>query len=509
LDAFMLFSLVLAVCYAFVKRTYSYWERNGFKTSPNVSYLFGHLKSAVLQKESAGDCLKRLYESTNEPFIGMYSILRPVLLVRDPELVPSILIKDFAYFNDRGTHCEKYDALSSHLFALPEQRWKNLRTKLTPAFTSGKLKAMFPMIYNSASTLQSSLENLTNEGKLLDVREMAACFTTNVISSVAFGIETDSITNPKNEFRECGRKIFESTIWNAIRMFLNFLAPQIMSVFRIKFADPHVENFLRSIVKQNIEHREKDHVVRKDFFQLLIQLRNTGTVQLDDEWETVIKGDESQKSLSEDEIAAQTFVFFAAGFETSSTSLAFCMYELAKNQEIQERVHNEIDQVLNKHNGVISYESIMDMKYLNACLDEILRLYPTLSILNRRCIKKYNIPGKTDKVIEKGTQVFISATGMQRDPKYYENPDTFDPNRFFEGNADEKNFVSRPYLPFGIGPRNCIGMRLGKMQTKVGLVMMLKGFRFELDDKNYKIQFDPKSFVISPLKKIQLLTFRR
>lgn len=135
-------------------------------------------------------------------------------------------------------------------------------------------------------------------------------------------------------------------------------------------------------------------------------------------------------------------------------------------------------------------------------------MYPTLSILNRLCIKNYEIPG-TDKVIETGTQVFISVAGMQTDSKFYEAPYKFDPNRFFDGNADEKNFVNQPYLPFGIGPRSCIGLRLGKMQTKVGLVTMLKAFRFELDDKNYKMQSDPKAFVICPLQKIQLRTFRR
>lgn len=92
-------------------------------------------------------------------------------------------------------------------------------------------------------------------------------------------------------------------------------------------------------------------------------------MQLDDQWETVIKADEKQKSLTLNEIAAQSFVFFAAGFETSSTTLTFCMYELAKNQHIQELVHKEIDRVLAEHNGKITYESITDMKYLEACID--------------------------------------------------------------------------------------------------------------------------------------------
>lgn len=259
--------------------------------------------------------------------------------------------------------------MSGHLFALPGNKWKNLRGKLSPTFTSGKLKAMFSTLVDCGSTLQTYLEKLSNKGELLDVREIAASHGTNVIASVAFGIDVDTIKNPNNDFRICGRKIFESSFRNAIRISLNFIAPKMMSVFRIKSVDESVEKFIKSVVKQNLEYREQNNVTRKDFFQLLIQLRNNGTVQLDDQWETVIKSDESQKTLTLNEIAAQTFVFFAAGFETSSTTLSFCLYELAKNGDIQKQVHEEIDRVLEQHNGQITYDSVSDMKYLEACID--------------------------------------------------------------------------------------------------------------------------------------------
>lgn len=367
-------ALVIAIItlfyYYFVRRTYTYWERKGFVYLPGYNYVFGHFQPTFTQKEGMGGLTTRLYNSTKEPFVGIYSIMRPILLVRDPELVRTILIKDFQYFTDRGVHCnENYDPLSGHLFALPGQKWKNLRGKLSPTFTSGKLKAMFSTLVDCGATLQNHLEKLANKNELLDVREISASYATNVIASVAFGIEVDTIAQPNNDFRVCGRKIFESTFWNAIRLSLNFIAPKMMSILRIKSVDTSVEKFIMSIVKENLEYREQNNVVRKDFFQLLVQLRNTGTVQLDDQWETVIKADEKQKSLTLNEIAAQSFVFFAAGFETSSTTLSFCMYELGKNMAIQNRVHKEIDQILAKHNGQITYESVTQMKYLDACID--------------------------------------------------------------------------------------------------------------------------------------------
>lgn len=200
-DILALFIGVLTVLYFVIKRKYSYWERKGFKTLPGYNHVVGHFKENFLGRESFADFSERLYRSTNEPFIGIYGLIRPMLLVRDPELIRLIMIKDFAHFTDRGLHSnEEYDPLSGHLFVLPGQKWKNLRGKLSPTFTSGKLKAMFSTLVDCGGTLQNHLEKLANKGELLDVREISASHATNVIASVAFGIEVDTINVIKLRF---------------------------------------------------------------------------------------------------------------------------------------------------------------------------------------------------------------------------------------------------------------------------------------------------------------------
>lgn len=101
IDIFVFLVGAITLFYLIAKRTYTYWDRKGFATIPNFNYLFGHFKSTFAQKESIGSFILRLYKSTKEPFIGIYSIFRPILLVRDPEIVRNILIKDFSYFTDR------------------------------------------------------------------------------------------------------------------------------------------------------------------------------------------------------------------------------------------------------------------------------------------------------------------------------------------------------------------------------------------------------------------------
>lgn len=124
-------------------------------------------------------------------------------------------------------------------------------------------------------------------------------------------------------------------------------------------------------------------------------------------------------------------------------------------------------------------------------------------MINRTCVKEYRIPG-TDQVIEKGTEIYISVLGLHRDEKFYEDPNKFDPLRLDDKVG--KNLVERPYIPFGDGPRNCIGMRLGKLQTKVGLISMLQNFKYELDKrhKNGDMEFDPRHFLLQPREDIFL-----
>lgn len=268
-----IFAVVFTILYLFLKWNYSYWDRHGFKTLPGYAYLLGHLKSNFPPKKAMALIIQDLYNSTTEPFIGIYTLLQPVLLVRSPELVRAILIKDFSHFTDRRAHSnEDYDPIQGNLFNLPGHKWKPLRAKLTPAFTSGKLKAMFSTLIDCGSSLQNYLNKLTENGELMEVRNISASYTTNVIASVAFGIDVDTITDPNNDFRKYGRKFLEQTFWNGFRRILLLTMPKLIRTFRIKMLDPEARHFITSLVKDTLEYREKNNVVRKDLFQLLIQV---------------------------------------------------------------------------------------------------------------------------------------------------------------------------------------------------------------------------------------------
>lgn len=127
---------------------------------------------------------------------------------------------------------------------------------------------------------------------------------------------------------------------------------------------------------------------------------------------------------------------------------------------------------------------------------ETLRKYPSLVNLNRIAKQNYTVPG-TDIVIEKGTPVIIPAYAIQMDPEYYPNPEKFDPDRF--SSEEKMNRDSMTWLPFGDGPRNCIGLRFGMMQTRIGLIAILNNFELSLGGKmQHAPKFKPDAFTTVP-----------
>lgn len=359
--------------YVYIIHIYSYWKRKNI-ASLEPTFPFGNFKKNILQKLSLGELTEEMHNSSNEPIVGFYAGLRPSLLIRDPQIIRTILIRDFSSFYHRGLYSnEKIDPLTGSLLFLNGEMWQNLRTKLSPAFTSGKLKAMFSTLIDCGDSLQKYVAQVADARELLEVRDICARYTTNVIASVAFGIDIDCVREPNCEFRYYGKKIFEMTISNGIRNAISFLSPTMMNLLHLRATNKSVEDFMTAVTKENLEFRERNNIIRKDFFQLLMQLRDSGNItQNDDEWQTNIcdGSDKKQgKCLTLMEMTAQSFIFFAAGFETTSTTMAFCLYELSKSQDIQRRVHEEIDAVLVKHHGQLTYDAMNEMKYLECCLD--------------------------------------------------------------------------------------------------------------------------------------------
>ncbi|PNF28549.1 putative cytochrome P450 6a14 [Cryptotermes secundus] len=493
---------LLTVVYIYFKKSFSYWkERNVPYIEP--TFPFGNFRNLMFLKIHIGHKFVDLYKKLDgEKYGGTYMFTKPEFIFRDPEIIKNVLVKDFSSFHDRGIFTdEQFEPLTVHLFRLPGNRWRNLRVKLTPTFTSGKMKMMFQTLVDCGQELGDILQETASREEIIEIKEILARYSTDIISSCAFGIQSHCLENPGAEFRQWGKKIFPTTIKSSITGSLSALLPSMVSFLKLRGLEPKVSEYFRSLFEETMTYREKNNIKRNDFLQLLIQIKNRGKVEeehgyLEQNGHGDLENKSDENGLSMNLLAAQAFVFFAAGFETSSTTMTFCLYELSLHQDIQERLREENDVVLKKHEGKITYEAIQEMEYLDKVVSETLRKYPPVTILNRECTKAYKIPD-TDIVLEKGVLTAIPVLALHHDPKYYPDPERFDPERFSEEEKAKRHHYV--YLPFGEGPRICIGMRFGLMLTKVGLVSLLSKYQFSLSEKTpVPLVMDTKPFILAP-----------
>ncbi|KAK5638809.1 hypothetical protein RI129_013104 [Pyrocoelia pectoralis] len=479
----------------FFKWKFKYWERK------NVPYITPHFPFGTMQnlfhpKVSFGVTIRNQYMESKQKglkHVGLFTLTKPTYMPIDLECVKSVLSSDFKHFVDRGVyHNEKDDPLSANLASLEGSRWKNLRTKLTPTFTSGKMKMMFPLLLECGKQMIDALAEICDQSVPIDIKDWLGRFGTDVIGTCAFGIDCNSFKEPNSDFRTYGKRALYHTKWENAKIFLGFSNAKLAKKLGIRTTPVEVTNFFFKVIEDTVNRRRDDVVTRNDFLQILLDLTNS----------TDEKNISEKQHLTIAELTAQAFLFFLAGFESSSTAMTFCLYELAVNQDIQQRVREEIVSVLEEHDGVLTYETIKQMIYLKQVVDETLRKYPPVPHLIRRCVLDYKIPG-TNIVIEKGTAAVVSAYGLHYDPEYHPDPEKFNPERFSASNKGKtKPFT---YIPFGEGPRMCIGFRFGFMQVGVGLALLLKNFRFTLSDKtNVPLRMNPQSFVLSVVDDIWL-----
>jgi len=146
-------------------RKFKYWKKRGIVEVTPTPF-FGNFKECLFLKKSPAYFLKELYEKINEPYVGFYVLDKPLLLIRDRELVKNILVKDFSYFADRYVLADPNDRIGyANLLFLRNPAWKVIRTKLTPFFTSGKIKKMFDLMLVCVKNLDEYLDSLQLEGE--------------------------------------------------------------------------------------------------------------------------------------------------------------------------------------------------------------------------------------------------------------------------------------------------------------------------------------------------------
>uniref|UniRef100_A0A8C0P1I3 Cytochrome P450 3A n=1 Tax=Canis lupus familiaris TaxID=9615 RepID=A0A8C0P1I3_CANLF len=395
---------------------------------------------------------------------GFYDGRQPVLAIMDPDMIKTVLVKEcYSVFTNRQSF-GPVGFMKSAITVSEDEEWKRIRTLLSPTFTSGKLKEMFPIIGQYGDVLVRNLRKEAEKDKAISLKDIFGAYSMDVITSTSFGVNIDSLNNPQDPFVENAKKLlkfdFPDPFLLSIILF-PFLTP-LYEMLNIWLFPKKITDFFTKSVKRMKESRLKDKQKhRVDFLQLMINSQNSKEMN-------------THKALSDLELVAQSIIFVVAGYETTSTSLCLLMYELATHPDVQQKLQKEIDATF-PNKAAPTYDTLVQMEYLDMVLNESLRLYPITGRLVRVCKKDVEISGV---FIPKGTVVMVPTFTLHQDPDIWPEPEKFQPeSRFSKKNKDSINPYT--YLPFGTGPRNCLGMRFAIMNMKLALIKVLQNFSFK------------------------------
>uniref|UniRef100_A0A8C8DM62 Cytochrome P450 3A n=1 Tax=Oryzias sinensis TaxID=183150 RepID=A0A8C8DM62_9TELE len=482
----------LLVAFITLLLVYAYWPYGTFKRlgipGPKPVPFFGTMLAYRKVSIFPYSCFPSALLTSS-----IYDGRQPVLCITDPATIKAVLVKEcYSLFTNRRNfrlNGPLYDAVS----IAEDDQWKRIRSVLSPSFTSGRLKEMFDIMKHHSANLVNSMKKKVDKDEPLELKEYFGPYSMDVVTSTAFSVDIDSLNNPSDPFVTNIKKMLKFDFLNPLLLAVGKLLVVIMSLTFIYlfflfslFPSSVMDFFFAALRKIKANHENNKQKSRIDFLQLMIDSQKNNQNGLQD------------KGLSDHEILSQSMIFIFAGYETTSSSLTFLAYNLATNPEVMKKLQKEIDATF-PNKAPIQYVPLMEMEYLDCVVNESLRLYPIAARLERVAKATVEVNGL---VIPKDMVVMVPTWPLHRDPELWPEPEKFKPERFSKENKD--TFDPYTYMPFGAGPRNCIGMRFALVMMKLAVVEILQTYDFSVcKETEVPFEMDVQGF-LAPKRPIQL-----
>ncbi|XP_072415399.1 cytochrome P450 3A21-like isoform X1 [Chiloscyllium punctatum] len=394
---------------------------------------------------------------------GIYDGRLPILSILDLDLIKIAFVKEcYTLFTNRRDFGLN-GPLTESILVVEDDHWKRIRSVLSPTFTSGRLKEMCPIISRYAENLVKNAKQKAKLNESADIKDFFGAYSMDVITSTAFSVDVDSISNPNDPFVKNVKELIKFSLFD-LSIIFSVIFPSIIPILEkmgVSFFPKDASDFFMKVITDLKAKRQKGvHTDRVDFLQLMVDSQVTKKQNADSKL--------TDKALTDTEILAQALTFIFAGYETSGTTLAFAAYNLAMYPDVQKKLQQEIDETFS-NKAPPTYDGVMQLEYMDMVISETLRMFPPAPRLDRVCKKDVQLNGIT---IPKGTIVMVPSYVLHRDPDYWQEPEEFRPERFSEENKESRDPYT--FLPFGVGPRNCIGMRFAQLAMKMALTSVLQ-----------------------------------
>jgi len=398
------------------------------------------------------------------PIVRAKSPMGVFYIVSEPELAHEIMLKranEFVNHPKQSETINKVFDLTEMLTVVRDGIWKRRRRMLSPSFHWKSIQPMLEYFSTHTNILVERLLELP-DGTRVDMDDWLARMTLDVIGATAFGTDFHALREGSEVSKAA--KVITTDFQKSGARFLLFLPYWEKLPIEGLQAPLRAFRRLKEIIaevtkmRQSLPPEERPH----DLLQTMLDA----------------KDEETGQSLTQKEILDSVFLFLLAGQDTTASALTWALYELSQNPEAEAKLVAEIDSILGP-DGVPTPENINDFHWAEQCVKETLRMHPSATLTNRDNNEDVEIQGK---IYPKESHFLINIWSMHYDPEFWPEPKKFDPSRFDEEHKNSKSLL-RAYLPFGAGPRGCIGFRFALAEAKICLILLYQKLRFSYEEK--------------------------
>ncbi|MBX2843211.1 MAG: cytochrome P450 [Flammeovirgaceae bacterium] len=415
--------------------------------------------------------IEKMINAFPEGIVKSKIAFRDFYILLKPEYIQQVLVTNNKHYEKSFAYEGLMDFLGKGLLTNEGEFWLNQRRQIQPAFHKEKIANLANMMIE---LVESKIEEWERKSqKELHIQPEMIKLTKDIISIALFGKE--------NYNKKSSDKITE-----ALAIFRKYANDKMKNPFKPPLFIPTAENSkfkkakksLQLLIFQNIENCRK----RKDFISNTILGMFFQTEE------------ELGKNMTTSQLYDEIVTIYIAGQETTSNALTFIFYLIATHPNVEKKLMDELEN--NELSDQMDFKTMLNLTYTRYVIMEALRLYPPAWAVSRKCITEDHIDGYK---IPKGSTIFLSVYAMQRHKEYWDKPNEFIPERF------AKEYNKKAYLPFGLGPRICIGNEFAMLEIQIIVALILKNFKISLPNKKLELitpmTLSPKNQLIFQLEK--------
>lgn len=423
------------------------------------------------------ECISKWTSEFGATFV-YYLGITPLVVTSDPEVIKSIMVKNFDSFVNRpfGALLIKKGSKNEELTFMEDEDWWRVRRTLAPVFTSKRLRMMTPLIEDCCHRLKNRMTTISNGDNTVEIWEWFGPYIMEVILATEFSRDISTTNGEESPLAKAASSIMLAAARNSGDSISDKKLQTILSHF--PWCKPIMKYFARqTVVAQNFDCLEETAIkLIEDRSETFANTRNAthDLLQFMLEAHDENKETKSKRYLRKGEVVGSVNTFMLASYDTIRGFLSYTVYLLALNPTIQDKLTHEINEYYDTNPASSLYDAAENIEYITMVLYESMRLYPPTPDAHRRCNKTCAV--NDGLVILQNCVVCFPFYSLHQNPEHWQDPNTFDPERFNPNK--EQQHPTYAYLPFGEGPRHCIGKRLALLVAKMSLVAMLKDFQF-------------------------------